>query len=198
MSDNSYHHGNLKNALIEAGIEMVNEMGCKNLSLRRVAAKCGVSNAAPYAHFSCKEEMIQAMQDYVTEKFMRRLKETIESMDDPYTEEGILRFGECYVCFFLENPNYFMFLFYQNPDSVPCMKVQLSLEEDQSGNFPPYEYFKEFMLQYNKRNGTILSVQEQEIQIIKLWVTVHGISSIATMKNVTWNESWKDKLKLLL
>ena len=193
MSNNSYHHGNLKNALIEAGIEMVNEGGTAGLSLRKVAAKCGVSNAAPYAHFAGKEEMIQAMQDYVTEKFMSRLEEAMENMDKPYTDEGIVNFGRNYVCFFLENPNYFTFLF-----SQPCMKVQLSIEEDTTENFPPYEYFKEVILKYNKENGKKLSVEEQEIQIIKMRAAVHGISSIATMKNVCWNKKWEEQLHLLI
>ena len=42
----SYHHGNLKEDLIEKGIEIINEMGEEKLSLRYVAKMCGVSNAA--------------------------------------------------------------------------------------------------------------------------------------------------------
>ena len=62
MSDKKYHHGNLKIALIEAGIEMINECGEAGLSLRKVAAKCNVSQAAPYAHFKNKEDLIHAKQ----------------------------------------------------------------------------------------------------------------------------------------
>lgn len=193
MSTNSYHHGNLKNALIEEGINLVNEGGTENLSLRKVAARCGVSYAAPYAHFSGREELIQAMQDYVTEKFMYHLKDAVEHFDQPYTDEGIIRFGRSYVSFFLENPNYFTFLF-----SQPCMKVQLSITETSEDNFPPYEYFKELILRYNKENGKNLSLEEQEIQIIKMWAAVHGIASIATMKNVSWNKKWEEQLHLLV
>ncbi len=46
MAD-SYHHGNLRQALIEAGIRIINEKGEDDLSLRKVAAACGVSHAAP-------------------------------------------------------------------------------------------------------------------------------------------------------
>ena len=193
MSNDHYHHGNLKNALIEAGIEMVNEIGEENLSLRKTAARCGVSNAAPYAHFANKEEMIQAMQDYVTDKFMESLKAAVRNCKDPYTNEGIICFGMEYINFFLENPKYYSFLFAQ-----PCMKVNLSFGGDQKDNFSPYEYFKEILQEYNRKKGTHLSTEEQEIQLIKLWSTVHGISAIATMKNVTWDKAWKDQLHLLL
>ena len=80
MSNNSYHHGNLKNALIEAGIEMVNEGGTASLSLRKVAAKCGVSNAAPYAHFAGKEEMTQKdVADFlgISQSYISRLEKRI-------------------------------------------------------------------------------------------------------------------------
>ena len=193
MSNNSYHHGNLRNALIEEGIALVNEGGTENLSLRKVAARCGVSSAAPYAHFSGKEQMIEAMQEYVTEKFMCRLKEAVENFEHPYTDEGIIHFGRTYVCFVLENPNYFTFLF-----SQPSLKVQLSIDGETTDNFPPYEYFKEVILKYNKENGKDLSMEEQEIQIIKMWATVHGIALIATMKNVTWNKKWEEQLHLLV
>ena len=108
MSDN-YHHGDLRNALIETGIRIVNECGEKGLSLRKLAAACGVSNAAPYAHFSGKEELIQAMQEYVTEKFTGRLQEAIDRKADEGAEQMILAMGKAYVLFFVENPTYFTF-----------------------------------------------------------------------------------------
>lgn len=56
-----YHHGNLKKELIEEGIKLMNEVGESGLSLRKIAIRCGVSNAAPYAHFKSKEELLCGM-----------------------------------------------------------------------------------------------------------------------------------------
>ncbi|MDO5559894.1 MAG: TetR/AcrR family transcriptional regulator [Oscillospiraceae bacterium] len=193
MSNDKYHHGNLKNALIEAGIEIINESGEEYLSLRKVAARCGVSSAAPYSHFANKEEMILAMQDYVTDRFMTHLKKSVESCSEPYSDEAVLKLGEGYILFFLENPQYFSFLF-----SQPCMKVQLSLCEDQNGNFPPYDFFRQMVIHYEEAKGNSLSDDELEIAIIKLWSTVHGISAIAAMKNVRWNKRWEDQIRYLL
>ncbi len=72
------------------------------------------------------------------------------------------------------------------------------VNEGGTENFLPFEYFKQLVIRYNKENGKTLSIEEQEIQIIKMWAIVHGISSIATMKNVSWNKKWEEQLHLLL
>ena len=69
MENRPYHHGNLRNALIGAGLELINTEGEENLSLRKVALKCGVSNAAPYAHFNSKDEFIAAIQQHIMDLF---------------------------------------------------------------------------------------------------------------------------------
>jgi AcrR family transcriptional regulator len=56
-----YHHGDLKNALIQAGIEILSKEGMSSLSLRKVARRAGVSHAAPYAHFADKQALVAAI-----------------------------------------------------------------------------------------------------------------------------------------
>ena len=72
MADN-YHHGNLRQALIDAGIRIINEEGEDYLSLREVAAACDVSHAAPYAHFKNKDELLEAMKKSVTDRITDEL-----------------------------------------------------------------------------------------------------------------------------
>jgi AcrR family transcriptional regulator len=57
----AYHHGDLRNALIEAGLAAVEEIGARELSLRHVARSVGVSEAAPSRHFDGKEGLLAAM-----------------------------------------------------------------------------------------------------------------------------------------
>ena len=76
MADN-YHHGNLRQALIDAGIRIINEKGEDNLSLRKVAAACDVSHAAPYAHFKNKDELLEAMKKNVTDRITDELKTAV-------------------------------------------------------------------------------------------------------------------------
>jgi len=68
MPSKKYHHGDLKNALIKAGIEILSKEGIEGLSLRKVAQRAGVSHSAPYSHFPDKQSLIAAIS---TEGFKR-------------------------------------------------------------------------------------------------------------------------------
>src|SRR6185436_14087899 len=61
MPRKKYHHGDLKNALIKAGVEILSKEGIEGLSLRKVAQRAGVSHNAPYSHFPDKQSLIAAI-----------------------------------------------------------------------------------------------------------------------------------------
>lgn len=98
MDKKSYHHNNLKNELIEKGIELVSNYGLSQLSLRKVAQSCNVSHAAPYSHFANKEELVAAMQLHITEQFTDKLLETIEHHKG--STDFLMEFGKAYISFF--------------------------------------------------------------------------------------------------
>jgi AcrR family transcriptional regulator len=57
----AYHHGDLRNALITVGTQVLEDIGPKELSLRHLARMVGVSEAAPSRHFSGKDELLAAI-----------------------------------------------------------------------------------------------------------------------------------------
>ena len=73
MDNKPYHHKELKKTLIETGLEFIDKYGEEKLSLRKIAEKCGVSSAAPYAHFKDKDDFINAVQQYIMDSFMDSL-----------------------------------------------------------------------------------------------------------------------------
>jgi len=75
---NTYHHGDLKNALISAGVEILAREGIGALSLRKVAKKAGVSHSAPYAHFKDKQALIAAISIEGFKKLLAELQNTVE------------------------------------------------------------------------------------------------------------------------
>ncbi|MCE5197065.1 MAG: TetR/AcrR family transcriptional regulator [Negativicutes bacterium] len=188
MPDKPYHHGNLRNCLIEAGIELINQKGIEQLSLRKVCVMCGVSQSAPYSHFQSKEDLLEAMQDYVTNQFMEVLHTAIESCLNQNDQRVLIQMGKSYVLFFVKNPNYFQFLF-----SQPCIKVNLSLDENAKNNFPPFELLKENVLRIFGETG--MPKEKMEDTIIALWASVHGLASIATMKNIYYDKDWEKKIE---
>ena len=108
----TYHHKDLRNALIETGIQLVSTEGVNGFSLRKVAAACGVSHAAPYSHFQNKEELLEAMQLFITDRFSKQLESTVQKNNN--VAEILKDMGIAYVSFFVENPAYFQFLYSQS------------------------------------------------------------------------------------
>ena len=132
MSD-GYHHGNLRQALIDAGVRIINESGEEGLSLRKVAASCGVTHAAPYAHFKDKDELINAIKVSVNEQFMEELRQAAAGGQD--AEKALINMGRSYVSFFARNPDYFRFLF-GNQNIVAHLQPDKRYEED----YPPSRF----------------------------------------------------------
>ncbi|HBE77196.1 MAG TPA: TetR family transcriptional regulator [Firmicutes bacterium] len=188
MADNLYHHGDLKNSLIENGIELINQEGAKQFSLRKVAALCGVSQAAPYSHFRNKEDLLKAMRDYVIEQFMNILMKTIQSCPNQNDPVILVQMGKSYVMFFIQHPQYFTFLFSQSG-----VAINLSMKNDVTNNFPPFELFKTIAWPVLGESG--FPEAKRKDAIISMWATVHGLAAIATMKNVYYDEDWELKIE---
>lgn len=191
MAD-QYHHGDLKTALIETGIRMISENGEDNLSLRKVAAACGVSRTAPYSHFEDKDDMIKAMQDHVTDAFMDKLRPAAAVMtEDP--EEALRRLGKAYIRFFVEHPEYYTFLF-----ARPRINVSLDIKNPAKSNYPPFALLREVVIKCNESSKERLTDQQLEERLIRKWAGVHGMASIATMKGVKWSRDWDEEVERLI
>jgi AcrR family transcriptional regulator len=76
-----YHHGNLREALIEAALELLAERGKRALSLREVARRAGVSNAAPYRHFTDRAELLCALAEHGFAELERELSSAGGALD---------------------------------------------------------------------------------------------------------------------
>ena len=191
MSD-KYHHGDLRNALIEEGIKIINSSGEDSLSMRKLAEKCGVSMAAPYAHFKNKEEMINAIKQYVEDAFTEYLQAAVNKAEAD-VEARIVALGIAYVSFFIDNPEYFTFLF-----SRGYVHLNLDFKSPDENTFKPYKLLKDLCSRYFDEKKPGLSDYEKELEIIRIWSSVQGVTSIIFMKNVKWSHGWKEELKYLI
>ncbi len=180
-----YHRKDLKNLLIEKGIEIVNTDGIQSFSLRKAAAACKVSHAAPYSHFHNKEELLNAMQLHITERFSQKLKAAIEENENP--SDLLKNLGTAYVSFFIDNPAYFQFLY-----SKSNIKVDLTLSTPDAENYKPYILYKNCVL--SLLNQKKYPQEKQNDILITIWSFIHGLTALATMKNVQYNENWKEKI----
>jgi AcrR family transcriptional regulator len=105
-----YHHGNLRQALLEAGVELLKERGIDGLKLRAVAARAGVSHAAPAHHFPHLRSLLTALAALAFERFAAAMRE--ERARAPATAIEQVRAAERgYVRFVRENPDLFRLMF---------------------------------------------------------------------------------------
>ncbi|MBR1906104.1 MAG: TetR/AcrR family transcriptional regulator [Clostridiales bacterium] len=180
-----YHHGNLRQALIDAGIKIINENGEEALSLRKAAAACDVSHAAPYAHFKDKDELLEAIKKSVTDKFTGELETAVKGAGS--ADEALIAMGRAYISFFSRNPDYYMFLF-----GKQNISAHLQMNKENKEDYPPFLLLRKFYKLHLKENGIKISSEEQEIELIKTWAIVHGMASIACMKGVKTSFDWND------
>ncbi len=99
----NYHHGDLHSALVASAMEILTEDGIEALSLRAVARKAGVSQAAPYHHFRSKEHLLEAVAIEGYRLFRQSLLEHVRND----TERPFRGMGVGYVMFAVEQPALF-------------------------------------------------------------------------------------------
>lgn len=90
-----YHHGDLPNALRCAAVDVIDERGLGNFSLREVARRAGVSHTAPAHHFGDMQGLLTSLATEGFEHLHRVLEVALEGLDDPVDRLNAL--GVAYV-----------------------------------------------------------------------------------------------------
>ncbi len=107
--NHNYHHGDLKNALIRAGIELLSKEGVQALTLRSVAKQAGVSHAAPYAHFADKQALVAAIAAEGYAKLYAKL--AAAQYGDADALARVFDTANAYLQFALDEPDHFKITF---------------------------------------------------------------------------------------
>jgi AcrR family transcriptional regulator len=169
MTETTYHHGDLKNALIQAGVEILAEEGLGGLSLRKVAKQAGVSHAAPYAHFKDKQALIAAIS---TEGF-KRLYLQIQNVLVQYADHPdllLLETAWAYCQFALNETDSFKLMFSSvlekekdYPDFVEASKKSFSQLLE--------------IVKTSQASG-VLKQGSADLLAVGVWSAVHGFISL--------------------
>jgi AcrR family transcriptional regulator len=96
----------LKEELILAGIDVLEQEGAANFSLRKTTAKCGVSAAALYRHFASKEDLLAGIVDYINGKWSKREDEVLLGLSGASTKDKLVEVSVKYIEFLMENPHF--------------------------------------------------------------------------------------------
>ena len=88
-----YHHGDLRHALITAGLQLLTEGGAASLDLRKVARKVGVSHSASYYHFQDKQSFLAAINEEGFHRLAHAMQDALSTVPEtPFDQlQGITR-----------------------------------------------------------------------------------------------------------
>ena len=104
----TYHHGDLREALVEGALAILRDEGLEALTLRAVARHAGVSQAAPYRHFADRRALVAA----VAERGFERMQQTmLQQMQGSQGRGGLKMVAVAYVQFGLANPAQYRVMF---------------------------------------------------------------------------------------
>lgn len=108
-----YHHGNLREALLEGARQLVAERGPQGFTLTEAARRAGVSPSAPYRHFKDREEVLAELCRRGFALFGQRLQAAAATATSP--DEVLARMGPAYLTFAREEPGYYAAMFAFRP-----------------------------------------------------------------------------------
>ncbi|WFU49828.1 TetR/AcrR family transcriptional regulator [Sinorhizobium terangae] len=176
-----YHHGDLRTALIEAGLALLEHEGPGGVSLRAVARLAGVSQAAPYAHFAGKRDLMSA----IAVIGFSRLRDLIAPLaSDPAQSIGDL--GVKYIEFAKANPGLYTLMF-GSSEYIDSRDAQLSHASRQAF---------ELLVRKAGRKG---SSAVGDPGPIAAWSLVHGLVTLLMNEKIPaeMNERLPEILRLL-
>ncbi len=160
-----HHHGHLRQALIQAGIDLLNEGGLSALTLRRCAARAGVSHAAPAHHFKGLSGLLSAIVARGYAQFSQTMiEERAKAPDDPRARLAAICNG--YLRFAQENDALFVLMF--SPQKLDFNNAELARESEVA-----YNVLVDACAPFQHGQG---NNQATEIMI---WSLVHGFAVLS-------------------
>jgi AcrR family transcriptional regulator len=106
----AYHHGDLRASLLEAALAIIEDTGPQGLTIREVARRAGVSHAAPYRHFTDKDELILAVVEQGFELMHANMMADKEAAG-PDPVDQFAASGMAYLNFAMRFPAYYRVMF---------------------------------------------------------------------------------------
>jgi AcrR family transcriptional regulator len=168
-----YHHGDLRNTLLELAEEHLGKNGIDKLSLRALARDIGVSQTAPYRHFIDKNGLLAALATRAYIELYNRMIQAQQNAGD--AAEGKLKgIGRAYVHFALEHGEIFKVMF----GSILDQHEQYPELRDASRQafILVHEVVKEIVAK-NFANDAITD-DDLEYLTNAAWINVHGLATL--------------------
>lgn len=186
----NYHHGDLKAALIRAGLEILEESGLEGLSLRAIAARVGVSHTAPKNHFDGINGLLTAI---AAEGFRRHAREMQLGVAD--APRGAARLeAAClgYVRFARNHPALFSLMFSPHLKNFDDPELRDASQE----SYSVLEEISRGLVWPRRATHEPEACEELRTQVM-LWTFVHGYASLFNEGSIPCSEEGTPLLGVL-
>jgi len=162
-----YHHGELREALISATRQLVEERGAENFTLADACRVAGVTTAAPYRHFRSKQQILEEIASRGFEELQAKAKAAVAAKGEG-TLDAIVAMGQAYVAFAVEQTAVFRLMFGQEPSLKKAEPVL-------GTGHACFAHLIDQVALYCKRSKIRGDAQELAL---RLWTFVHGAASL--------------------
>jgi AcrR family transcriptional regulator len=158
----SYHHGDARNALLAAGIELIDEVGAAELSLRGVAERAGLSRQAPYNHFADKEALLAELVRIGFE----RLESRVKAVKGYPREAALEHAGDAYIEFAQTAPTLFRLMFSRELVDLARFPAAMAAARSAFGSLATIV-------------ATLAAPQHANALSLAAWCLVHGYATLS-------------------
>lgn len=171
----TYHHGDLRNALVLTAVRLIEADGVGEFSLRGTAREVGVSPNAAYRHFSDKSDLLTAVAEHGFTQLAQRMRRAMGATRTGANpaELAVNRFkasGRAYVQFAFDHPELFEVMF---GSGGAASVVSGGADDDATG---PYGLLGNALDELVAR-GVLDPIRRPGAEL-KAWVTVHGFARL--------------------
>ena len=167
-SPGTYHHGDLRLAILKAACDHLQRGNAETLSLRALAREIGVSQTAPYRHFESKNALFAGIATWGFQILSGEMQASLADQVSPV--ESFLTLGRCYLDFSREHAEKYQLFF---DSSLVDFGVYPRLQEASGVCF---DHLLE-VIRLGKQQGLFVEREEEEIAAI-MWSGLHGMASL--------------------
>ncbi|WP_164970053.1 TetR/AcrR family transcriptional regulator [Arcobacter sp. CECT 8983] len=164
-----YHHGNLKEEMLQLALETISKEGIEVLTLKFLSDKLNTSRSAIYRHFSSKQDLIQNVIAYGFNLFEETLIPTLNKNNGTVLER-LSAMSDSYLDFAINNPNLYRVLFgekYQDIRENTCTLADKNIEDS---------FTLLIMLLEEGKEKDILKIENSFLQAQTIHALIHGIA----------------------
>lgn len=167
----TYHHGDLRNGLIEAGLRLAETAGADGFSLREAARNLGVTANAAYRHFADKSDLLTAIAAHGFELLSDHLNASLAAATPNDAAARLRLLGKTYVDLAVERPELFRLMFgsYGLCQIMRLPQTSTGATAGQILNAVLDDMVTGGQMSATARNGALLRV----------WSAIHGFALLA-------------------